>query len=687
MADNGGISGQFDAQDVACLLGCTARAIRKRATKESWPFREVPCVGGRRRVFARKDLPADVSQKLILAELVRTLRDSATDRSAAAPLDAAAPATRPAIDDGIGDEPLSPAPRKVPSQTEIESRSARYARLPARYRAEAERRLAMLDSVEELVREGQRRSVAQELVAARASADGGGAVHVSTLRRWASDVRVVPRPFWLHYLAPRWVGRVVSAEIPPAAWDAFKADYLRPEAPSASACYQRLRRMAPQQGWRLAHCRTFQRRITRDIHPAALVLARQGEEAMMRLFPAQERDKRALSALEAVNADGHRIDVFVKHPLGHVCRPILVAFQDVYSGAMLAWRWGETESADLVRLALRDLVHAWGIPHHAWLDNGRAFASKFITGGTRSRYRFKVRAEDPTGIAVALGIQIHWATPYHGQAKPIERGFRDLCESVAKHPAFAGAYVGNSPEAKPENYGQKAIEWADFVRIADAEIRAHNLRDGRRSLAAGGRSLLDTFNESYQRTPIRRASLDQLRDLLLAADAVTASSTDGSVRLAGNRYWTEGLSHHVGKRLMVRFDPDALHTGVEVCALDGTFIAQAPCIAAVGFADAAAATEHQRARNQFKRATKAALKAERRMTVAQLADQMAAVPETPYPLAKPTVLAPVFQRKRPQRPTLPEESAATGTDGYVSAMDELVRRRMEAMPRRRDPND
>uniref|UniRef100_UPI0039800C3B transposase domain-containing protein n=1 Tax=Salmonella sp. s54836 TaxID=3159673 RepID=UPI0039800C3B len=91
----------------------------------------------------------------------------------------------------------------------------------------------------------------------------------------------------------------------------------------------------------------------------------------------------------------------------------------------------------------RDVVERYGIPHHAWLDNGRGFASKLLTGGVANRYRFKVREEDPTGILVALGVQIHWATPYHGQAKPIERAFRDLCDRVAKHPAFAGAYTGH----------------------------------------------------------------------------------------------------------------------------------------------------------------------------------------------------------------------------------------------------
>src|SRR3546814_14857907 len=87
-------------------------------------------------------------------------------------------------------------------------------------------------------------------------------------------------------------------------------------------------------------------------------------------------------------------------------------------------------------------------------DNGRAFASKWLTGGAKTRFRFQVRDEAPTGLLVALGVTIHWAKPYRGQSKPIERGFRALCDSVAKHPAFEGPLTRNRPHPKPANTGR-----------------------------------------------------------------------------------------------------------------------------------------------------------------------------------------------------------------------------------------
>lgn len=630
-----------DAATISLAMRIHKRNVEKRATTESWPYTESTGRGGKRRLFDVAALPADVQAALALH-----LR----------------PATHE-VHEALADAGLSPAGRakQAPSDAEIASRSQLYARMPASYREEAERRLRALMAVQTLVREGQKVTVARELVAARLSAQGEECTPI-TLYRWEQLVERVPRPQWLHFLAPRWAGRTTTADCSPEAWDAFKADYLRPEAPAAAACYDRLQRLAKANQWTVPAIKTLMRRLEREIPPPVLVLARQGEEALMRMYPAQERDHGVFHALEAVNADGHRFDVFVRHPLGHICRPVMVAFHDVFSGKLLSWRFGETESADQVRLALSDMVRTLGIPRAAWLDNGRAFASKFITGGVANRYRFKVRPEDPTGIAVALGIEIHWATPYHGQAKPIERAFKDLCERIAKHPAFAGAYVGNNPTAKPENYGSRAVAWDDFVRVANEEIADHNARDGRRSKVCQGRSFDTVFAASYAAATIRRATAEQLRDLLLASDTVSASSTDGSVRLAGNRYWTEALARHAGQKVMLRFDPDALHGTVHVYGLDGSYIAEAECVARVGFADQAAATEHARARKTWKRAAKQQLEAERRMDVATLADQLATVAPQPTQIEPPTVVAPMFGKAAGRRVTADGSvvNAATG---------------------------
>ncbi len=443
--------------------------------------------------------------------------------------------------------------------------------------------------------------------------------------------------------ARRHAGGAPKAEIAAEAWDFIRSDYLRPEAPCVAACYERLVRVAAERGWRVPSIRTIYRRMEQIPLPVRL-LAREGAERLKQAYPAQERDRSVFQALDAVNADGHKFDVFCVWPDGTIARPVMLAWQDLASGKLLSHRVDRTEHSDLVRLSFGDLIDRWGIPGAAWLDNGRGFASKLITGGVANRYRFKVRDEDPLGIIAQMGVTVHWTTPYAGQSKPIERAFRDLCEYVARHPAFAGAYTGNAPNAKPENYRSRAVPIDEFLAVLEQEIRAHNARPGRRTQAAAGRrSFDDVFAESYERAPIRHATAEQRRLWLLAAEGVSAAKVDASVRLAGNRYWCEALSSYAGERLVIRFDPDALHGSVHCYTLAGAYIGEAACIQAAGFNDTAAAREHAQQRKRWMRAQRDQLAAEKRMDAAALARLLPdpAHDDTP----QPRVLRPAFRRK------------------------------------------
>lgn len=494
-------------------------------------------------------------------------------------------------------------------------------------KAKAQRKLEVVTTVQLLTEAGSTTTAA---VAAASDQHGVGR---STIYTWLGAVEGIPRTDWLVALADRHKGGGAEAEIHPELWTAFASDYLRASAPTLTSCYRRAQRMAQAKCIPVPSERTFRRRLEREYPAAVLTLKREGEEALRRSIPAQRRSVADLRALECVNIDGHKFDVFVKTPDGRVIRPIMVTIQDIYSRKMLAWRLGGEESAIQTRLTFADLFRNFGIPAACVLDNGRAFASKWISGGAKTRFRFKVRPEDPTGLLTSLGIKIHWALPYRGQSKPIERGFRDLCDSIAKHPACDGAYTGNSPLAKPENYGARAVEWEQFAQLVDEEITAHNAQLGRRTEAANGRSFDEAFFESYAASTIGKATPEQLRMALLAADQKLINRQTGEIELHGNRYWHPELSSRRGERVTVRFDPDALHAEVHVYDLEGRYITAADLIADTGFHDAAGAKEAARRTADFRKATKAQANAAALLTPDQLADLQAGVAPAPTPRA------------------------------------------------------
>ena len=448
----------------------------------------------------------------------------------------------------------------------------------AKAKAEAERRAAAIGAVDAYVAAGMTISAAVPMVA-----DQRG-VGASTLWGWFSLIDGIAAADRLPFLAPRRAGGGATAEIDPEAWQLLLSDYLRNSKPTFSACYWRLARgFAAERGLVLPPERTLRRKLEREVDGRLIIASREGAEALRRTLPAQQRSVASLTAMEAVNIDGHRFDVFVRWPDGRVGRATMLAIQDIYSRKILAWRVGETESALQTRLTFADLFARWGIPANCLLDNGRAFASKWISGGAKTRFRFKIKDDEPTGVLTALGVAIHWATPYRGQSKPIERAFRDLCDTIARHPAFEGAYTGNTPLAKPENYGKRAIDIDLFRAIVDEEIAAHNARPGRRTETARGRSFDDAFAESYAAAAIGKATPEQLRLALLTAEDRPCSRTDSVITLEGNRYWAPELADHAGKRLTIRFDPDNLHGEIHAYTRGGEFIATCPVMEAAGF--------------------------------------------------------------------------------------------------------
>ena len=507
----------------------------------------------------------------------------------------------------------------------------KYDALPDRLKDRARKALRVLHAVECLVAAGTRKGVAMTMIAHTHN------VGRTTIHNWYRDVRGLNRCDWLAGLAPHygWSGGVVVTECPQEAWDILVADYLRLEAPRFAACYRRLEKVAEQRGWTLPTSKTLLNRM-KQFPAELLVLAREGEEKLKLMYPAQKRDHAVFDALEAVNSDGHKFDVFVKWPVGdeeRIVRPVMVGFQDIFSGKILSWRIDISENKEAVRLAFGDMVERYGIPKHCFLDNGRNFASKWLTGGVPNRYRFKVREEEPMGILPQLGVQVHWAKPYSGRSKPIERAWRDLAQDLAKHPRFAGAYTGNTVLAKPENYGSTAVPLDVFIEVVAEGIAEHNARVGRRSDVCQGKYSFDqVFEASYVRAPITKATDEQRRLWLMPAEALTISKRDGVIEIENNRFWAEFLNEHRGEKAVVRLDPENLQQDVHVYRLDGTYLGAASCIEKVGFMDKDAASRHERAQKARRRALKDLEKATKRLDQEELAQVFADLPkheETP----------------------------------------------------------
>ncbi|CDN93455.1 transposase domain-containing protein [Agrobacterium tumefaciens] len=519
-------------------------------------------------------------------------------------------------------EPSDPRPTKLSKML-----WDRFEALSDAHKAICKTRLGVLTEIAELRAAGLQTVKAIEFCARKAS------VSPRTVYNWMESVEGHSRQDWLAALAPSFSGSGTgeAAEVAPChpeAWKILKSDFLRPERPSFSACYRRMMMVARDQNLSpVPSERSLRRRLDAEVPKAAQIIAREGKDKAKQLFPAQKRTVAHLHAMEIVNTDGHQLDLFVRAPWSETpVRVILIGIQDVYSRKVLSWTLAEAETWEAVRTCIGSMIenHDGMLPYHIYMDNGRAFAGKMISGGAKTRHRFKVNEDDVAGLLKTLDIEPHFVKPRSGQSKPIERAWRDLAEEISKHPSMSGCYTGNKPDAKPENYGNSAVRLETLQRHVAQCVDEHNHRLNRTTETAHGRSFAQTFDASIAEpsTIVRYASMAQRSLWMLSAVAITARKPDGAIHMHGNRYWNAVLNEWIGKKLTVRFDPADLYKPVKVYDPEGRFLCDADCLAKTGFADTDAARRQEKARKTHVKNLQAVAKSNAALSPMQLGEIM-----------------------------------------------------------------
>ncbi|KQY45324.1 transposase [Rhizobium sp. Root491] len=519
-------------------------------------------------------------------------------------------------------DPTDPRPTKLSKML-----WDRFEALSDAHKAICKTRFGVLTEVEELRASGISMKHAVAHVTRKAD------IVPATYYEWRKMIEGHSRQDWLAALAPAFSGSASgeAADVTPChpeAWKILKSDFLRPERPSFSACYRRMMMVARDQNLSpIPSERSLRRRLDAEVPKAAQIIAREGKDKAKQLFPAQKRTVSHLHAMEIVNTDGHQLDLFVKAPWSEPpVRVILIGIQDVYSRKVLSWTLSEAETWEAVRTCIGSMIenHEGMLPYHIYMDNGRAFAGKMISGGAKTRHRFKVNEDDVAGLLKTLDIEPHFVKPRSGQSKPIERAWRDLAEEISKHPSMSGCYTGNKPEAKPENYGNSAIPLETLQRHVAHCVDEHNHRLNRTTETANCRSFAQTFDASIAEpsTIIRYASMAQRSLWMLSAVAITARKPDGAIHMHGNRYWNAVLNEWIGKKLTVRFDPADLHKPVKVYDPEGRFLCDADCLAKTGFADTGAARRQEKARKTHVKNLQAVAKSNAALSPMQLGEIM-----------------------------------------------------------------
>jgi putative transposase len=526
------------AKDIAQALGISERAVQARAMKDSWPFEEVSCRGGKRRLYPLASLPEDVRQAIAAAML------------AGGP----APTTPPAV----AASSLPAVPTKAP---------APLASLTAHQRETALARLAFVREIERTTPLIGKEKAIRNLL--KAAEDNVLAPRLAELIRVANDRFGNGRGLsrrrlydWCSLfteggeaaLAPRHPGKVMTV---PDWAPAFLAIWQQPQKPSIADAYGQFAKAYAGTPPSIFAVRRWLDKMAKPDREAGRVTG----NALLHLRPYKLRKTDELWPTDVYTADGTTFDAEIQHPLhGSPWKPEVTLVVDVATRRVVGLAVGEAECAGTVLDALRVACLWGGIPSIFYVDNGSGYNNAITTG-------------EGFGILTRLDIELRNSIPGRPQGKGLmERAVQTICVAASKRlPTCSHADMDEDAAHKIFKITRAQVKQAakrqllptfeEFKHVLLARVDEYNASP-HRSLpkiidAATGRRRHLTPDEHWQsflkrgfaQLPVPEVYRDEL-----FMPGIPRKVRSGMVQLFNGLYYAEELADFHGDYVEVRYD-------------------------------------------------------------------------------------------------------------------------------------
>ena len=353
-----------------------------------------------------------------------------------------------------------------------------------------------------------------------------------------------------------------TSSISEEAWEFFYSLYMTFQRRSIKWCYDKTKLKFPD----VPSLRSFERKV-KKIPEYAILRYRVGTKAFNDALPHMERSRTGVMSNDIWCSDHHRIDVFVRNSTGHVIRPWLTVFTDIRSTKIMSFIVREADpNATVVKKCLRLGIEKFGVPKEILTDNGKDYKARDLS------------LEYPLSVMNVLGIGKITATPYHWQAKPVERFFRTLEERFGK---MFYSYAGNDAKKRPEHMAKTIKRLEEDPNIPSMDFYVEQL---------------EKWIEEYNNTPHYGEGMDgqtpdnvyiqnlekrvEVKDRnalkLLCGKTVTRTVDRNGVRIFSQTYsnYDGCLVSYYGKKVMVTYDPDNIDS-VFIFDMDYRYICMA----------------------------------------------------------------------------------------------------------------
>ncbi len=287
------------------------------------------------------------------------------------------------------------------------------------------------------------------------------------------------------------------------------------------------------------------------------------------------RDTKSLKVMEIVMGDEHTFDCWVAytHPNGKVTaiKPHLAAWIDMRSRAVIGDVMCKDANSDILKQSLLKMMYSdpGGIPEYIYIDNGKDYTAKTMTGRSRND-RSGLGFDDETkGFYKSIGIKDdHRALPYEPWSKAqIERFFRTVCNKFTMwFTSYTGTLTGSRTFAKVHKDVNGMLERGELVSMEEFygmwdkwlhEVYMVSEHGGLKRAGEEWKTPLSCFEnaERYEKAvpPKGYATM-----LMMRSENRFVRNT--GIQLLGRDYRSDELCDYINSKVDIKYDPEDLGT-------------------------------------------------------------------------------------------------------------------------------
>lgn len=290
------------------------------------------------------------------------------------------------------------------------------------------------------------------------------------------------------------------------------------------------------------------------------------------------RNTGSLKVMELIQGDEHTFDCWVLYRADNgvwqPIRPKLVAWIDTRSRMILGDVMCKDANSDILKQSLLKMIYSepGGVPEYLYIDNGKDYTSKEMTGRPRTDRnegleKFESELEFDAmgkGFYQSIGIRdYHRALPYEPWTKGnIERFFGGVCNRFTRWmSSYTGTLTGSKTFAKVKKDIKGMQARGELITIEEfyslwhtwvTEKYAHRRNGG---LKKAGETYLTPYEvfhneERYEKgLPPRSYAVM----MLMRSEQVRVYNT--GIHKFGQEYRCEELANYIGRTVDIKYDP------------------------------------------------------------------------------------------------------------------------------------